>query len=116
MPRSIGGCGGKDPRSASCSSGFVRVRRVRVRAIEFEGNRFYKDRFLRRQVIARLRASLGEQGVFRRVSDEEVSDLGVAGEGFERWRPAPRSHPTARANPKEVFVAEVYQEALNTLP
>lgn len=87
--------------------------RVRVDDVIFEGNEHFTNRFLRRQINAQLAEALGETGVFRAVSDDMVSDIGVTGEGHESWRPSPRGHPRLSIRPEEVYVEEVYLEALN---
>jgi outer membrane protein assembly complex protein YaeT len=86
--------------------------RVTVTDIAIEGNAHFTDRHIRRQIVAQLQERLGERGLFRGVGDDEVSDIGVAGEVREPWRPGPRGRPRLRVRPREVYVAEVYDEAL----
>lgn len=87
---------------------------VRVRSLDFTGNQHFNDRHLRRQVEAQLESDLGQKGLFRPVSDDVASDLGVAGEGgYEPWRRRPRGHPTLQFDPKEVYHAETYATALD---
>lgn len=85
---------------------------VQVRRIEFVGNNHFDDRYLRRQIEAQLQETIGQQGIFRTVSDDVASDLGVAGEGHERWRPRPRGHPTLQVDPTEVYLEEAYETSL----
>jgi outer membrane protein insertion porin family len=86
---------------------------VRVQSIDFTGNDHFTDRHLRHQVEAQLDNDLGQKGLFRPVSDDVASDLGVAGEaGYERWRERPRGHPALQYDPAKVFHAETYAAAL----
>jgi len=84
---------------------------VEVRQIRFEGNVHFSDRYLRRQVVAELQAELERRAVFAAVSDDEVTDLGVAGEGSEHWRPGPRRHPGLRVDSSRTFVQGIYDQA-----
>ncbi len=103
----------RGPRERRLAFRIRRGPRVEVTEIIFEGNEHFDDRHLRRQIIAQLQEQLGETGLFRRVSDDEVSDLGVAGEGAEGWRPRPRGRPRLRVRPARVYVEDVYNETLD---
>jgi outer membrane protein assembly factor BamA len=87
--------------------------KVVVQNIRFQGNQEFSDRHLRRQIFAVLEEEVGERGLFRTVSDQQVSDLGVAGEGFERWRPEPRRLSRVHVRSKQIYLADAYQVALN---
>lgn len=87
--------------------------RVRVREIRFEGNEHFDDRHLRRQIEGEFQDALGESGLFRPVSDEVVSDIGVTGEGHRQsWRPRHHLNRRLRIRPREVFLENVYRDAL----
>lgn len=85
---------------------------VEVRQIEFVGNSHFDDRYLRRQIEAQLQETIGQQGIFRPVSDDVASDLGVAGEGHEDWRARPHGNPTLQVDPTEVYLEEAYDMSL----